>query len=169
VTAALRAAEAVPVEHDDTLTLFVLCCHLSLTPVSQVALTLRAVGGLSTAEIARALLVPEATVAQRISRAKQKIKGSGAPFTADAARLPAVLHVLYLIFTEGSTASSAAALHRVEPAPRRAVRRGDPAGRQSRSRLRTAALSSMAWLLDHHVAWSSDACAGPSRTPGRSR
>ncbi len=120
VTAALAAVEdapaapAAPVDHDDTLTLFMLCCHPSLTPVSQVALTLRAVGGLSTAEIARALLVPEATLAQRISRAKQRIKESGAPFTADAARLPAVLHVLYLIFTEGSTASSGAALHRVE-------------------------------------------------------
>jgi RNA polymerase sigma factor (sigma-70 family) len=69
---------------DDTLTLLLLCCHPSLTRVSQIALTLRAVGGLSTAEIARAFLVPEATVAQRISRAKQRIKASGAEF-----RLPA--------------------------------------------------------------------------------
>jgi len=101
-------------DEDDTLTLFVLCCHPSLTTVSQVALTLRAVGGLSTAEVARALLVPEATVAQRISRAKQKIKESGAPFTVDPSRLPAVRHVLYLIFTEGSTASAGDTLHRVE-------------------------------------------------------
>jgi len=104
---------------DDTLTLLLLCCHPSLTPVSQVALTLRAVGGLSTAEIARAFLVPEATVAQRISRAKQRIKASGAQFRmpADAdrsERIAAVLHVLYLIFNEGYTATSGSALLRVE-------------------------------------------------------
>ncbi len=104
---------------DDTLTLLLLCCHPSLTPVSQVALTLRAVGGLSTAEIARAFLVPEATVAQRISRAKQRIKTSGAEFRLPpqderSERMVAVLHVLYLIFNEGYTASSGPALHRVE-------------------------------------------------------
>lgn len=104
---------------DDTLTLMLLCCHPSLTPVSQVALTLRAVGGLTTAEIARAFLVPEATVAQRISRAKQRIKASGAEFrmpppTQFAERMVAVLHVLYLIFNEGYTASSGSALHRVD-------------------------------------------------------
>jgi predicted RNA polymerase sigma factor len=104
---------------DDTLTLLSLCCHPSLTLASQVALTLRAVGGLATAEIARAFLVPEATVAQRISRAKQRIKASGAEFRPPppaerAARLVAVLHVLYLIFNEGYTASSGAELHRVE-------------------------------------------------------
>lgn len=104
---------------DDTLTLLLLCCHPSLTPASQVALTLRAVGGLSTAEIARAFLVPESTVAQRISRAKQRIKASGAQFRMPAEaerseRMAAVLHVLYLIFNEGYTASSGSALHRVE-------------------------------------------------------
>ncbi|HEY7173522.1 MAG TPA: DUF6596 domain-containing protein [Micromonosporaceae bacterium] len=104
---------------DDTLTLFLLCCHPSLTRVSQVALTLRAVGGLTTAEIARALLVPEATVAQRISRAKQRIKASGAEFRLPppdqmADRMAAVLHVLYLVFNEGYTASSGTALHRVD-------------------------------------------------------
>jgi RNA polymerase sigma factor (sigma-70 family) len=104
---------------DDTLTLLLLCCHPSLTPVSQVALTLRAVGGLSTAEIARALLVPEATVGQRISRAKQRIKASGAEFRMPppdelADRMTALLHVLYLIFNEGYTASSGSELHRVE-------------------------------------------------------
>ncbi|WP_433518624.1 RNA polymerase sigma factor [Nonomuraea sp. CA-143628] len=104
---------------DDTLTLLLLCCHPALTTVSQVALTLRAVGGLTTAEIARALLVPEPTVAQRISRAKQRIKSSGAEFTLppedeQAERLVAVLHVLYLIFNEGYTASSGGRLHRVE-------------------------------------------------------
>lgn len=104
---------------DDTLTLLLLCCHPSLTPASQVALTLRAVGGLTTAEIARAFLVPEATVAQRISRAKQRIKVSGAEFRTPPQperfeRMAAVLHVLYLIFNEGYTASSGSALHRVE-------------------------------------------------------
>jgi RNA polymerase sigma factor (sigma-70 family) len=106
-------------EVDDTLTLFFLCCHPALTAPSQVALTLRAVGGLTTAEIARALLVPEATVAQRISRAKARIKSAGARFQepTDAERehrLPAVLHVLYLIFNEGYTASSGPRLNRVE-------------------------------------------------------
>jgi RNA polymerase sigma factor (sigma-70 family) len=104
---------------DDTLTLLLLCCHPSLTPASQVALTLRAVGGLTTAEIARAFLVPEATVAQRISRAKQRIRSSGAKFRMPPSaergeRIEAVLHVLYLIFNEGHTASSGPALLRVD-------------------------------------------------------
>ena len=104
---------------DDTLTLLLLCCHPSLTAASQVALTLRAVGGLTTAEIARAFLVPEPTVAQRISRAKQRIKASGAQFRLPppeerSERMTAVLHVLYLIFNEGYTASSGSALHRIE-------------------------------------------------------
>ncbi len=104
---------------DDTLTLLLLCCHPALTPTSQVALTLRAVGGLSTAEIARAFLVPEATVAQRISRAKQRIKATGARFrmppTAELdQRLAVAVQVLYLIFNEGYTASSGAELNRVE-------------------------------------------------------
>jgi RNA polymerase sigma factor (sigma-70 family) len=104
---------------DDSLTLLMLCCHPSLTTVSQVALTLRAVGGLTTGEIARALLVPEKTVGQRISRAKQRIKESGAQFTLPppaerAERLSAVLRVLYLVFNEGYTASAGAQLHRVD-------------------------------------------------------
>ncbi|HEX2772987.1 MAG TPA: DUF6596 domain-containing protein, partial [Micromonosporaceae bacterium] len=104
---------------DDTLTLLLLCCHPSLTTASQVALTLRAVGGLTTAEIARAFLVPEATVAQRISRVKQRIKASGEGFRLPppdelAGRMSAALRVLYLIFNEGYTASSGPALHRVE-------------------------------------------------------
>ncbi|MGH3875649.1 MAG: RNA polymerase sigma factor [Actinophytocola sp.] len=106
----------VPAE-DDSLTLLFLCCHPALTPSSQVALTLRAVGGLTTAEIARAFLVPEATVAQRVSRAKAKIKGAGFSMPPPAERperLGAVLHVLYLIFNEGYTASSGSSLHRVE-------------------------------------------------------
>ena len=110
---ALAPAEPAPAPpaEDDTLTLLLLCCHPALTPVSQVALTLRAVGGLTTAEVGRALLVPEATVAQRISRAKQRIKAAGGRFRMPPAgerpaRLAAVLHVLYLIFNEGYTAIS---------------------------------------------------------------
>jgi RNA polymerase sigma factor (sigma-70 family) len=104
---------------DDTLTLLLLCCHPALTTVSQVALTLRAVGGLGTAEISRAFLVPESTVGQRISRAKQRIKASGAEFRMPppaelAERVDTVLRVLYLIFNEGYTASSGSTLHRVE-------------------------------------------------------
>ncbi|WP_221347983.1 RNA polymerase sigma factor [Streptomyces beigongshangae] len=100
---------------DDTLTLLFLCCHPDLTPPARIALTLRAVGGLTTAEIARAHLVPEATMAQRISRAKQKVTGVrfGRPENWEA-RLPAVLHVLYLIFNEGYTATSGTALQRAE-------------------------------------------------------
>ncbi|WP_448006071.1 RNA polymerase sigma factor [Agromyces bauzanensis] len=119
-----RAAELEPPPApvpaaDDTLTLFLLCCHPALTRAAQVALTLRAVGGLTTAEIARALLVPEATVAQRISRAKARIRASGEGFRmprADEldARLAALRHVLYLIFTEGHTASSGERLARVD-------------------------------------------------------
>jgi RNA polymerase sigma factor (sigma-70 family) len=109
-----------PVEGDDTLMLLALCCHPSLTPASQIALTLRAVGGLTTAEIARAFLVPEPTMGQRISRAKQKIAATGARFTVPA-DMRAVLHVLYLIFNEGYTASCGESLHRVELA-REAIR-----------------------------------------------
>ncbi|GII60838.1 RNA polymerase sigma24 factor [Sphaerisporangium krabiense] len=106
-------------DQDDTLTLLFLCCHPALTAASQIALTLRAVGGLTTAQIARAFLVPEATMAQRISRAKQRVKATGIPFAPPpaaerAARLAAVLHVLYLIFNEGYTASSGPDLHRAE-------------------------------------------------------
>ena len=108
-------------EVDDTLTLLFLCCHPAVTAPSQIALTLRAVGGLTTGEIARAFLVPESTIGQRISRAKAKIKASsgGAEFRMPSReelpdRLAAVLHVLYLIFNEGYTASSGESLHRVE-------------------------------------------------------
>jgi RNA polymerase sigma factor (sigma-70 family) len=97
---------------DDTLRLLFLCCHPMLSAPSQVALTLRAVGGLTTAQIAHAFLVPEATMAQRISRAKQTIKGAGFPDGSE--RLPAVLQVLYLIFNEGYTATSGPDLQRVE-------------------------------------------------------
>jgi RNA polymerase sigma factor (sigma-70 family) len=104
---------------DDTLLLLFLCCHPSLTPASAIALTLRAVGGLTTPEIARAFLVPEPTIAQRISRAKQSIKASGIPFSMPDGeererRLNSVLHVLYLIFNEGYTATSGEALQRTD-------------------------------------------------------
>jgi RNA polymerase sigma factor (sigma-70 family) len=104
---------------DDTLTLLFLCCHPSLTPQSQVALTLRAVGGLTTAEIASAFLVPEATMAQRISRAKQRIRDAGASFelppsAEQAERLQAVLRALYLVFNEGYTTSGGDDLQRPE-------------------------------------------------------
>jgi RNA polymerase sigma factor (sigma-70 family) len=113
-TAPLDPPADQPPHHDDTLRLLLLCCHPALTPPSQVALTLRAVGGLTTAEIARAFLVPEATMAQRLSRARQRLRDSGARFDTppDPARLPAVLHVLYLIFNEGYTATSGADLAR---------------------------------------------------------
>ncbi|MGW5366325.1 RNA polymerase sigma factor [Actinopolymorpha pittospori] len=129
VTAAVREApdadlapgpdDGGPGEADDTLKLLFLCCHPALTPASQVALTLRAVGGLTTAEIAQAFLVPEATMAPRISRAKQKIRAEGASFRMPTSpewpdRLAAVLQVLYLIFNEGYTASSGPDLHRQE-------------------------------------------------------
>ncbi|MEU9060092.1 sigma-70 family RNA polymerase sigma factor [Streptomyces sp. NPDC048430] len=109
---------------DDTLTLLFLCCHPELSPAAQIALTLRAVGGLTTAEIARAHLVPEATMAQRISRAKQKVRG--VPFRQPGPadhdlRLAAVLQVLYLIFNEGYTATSGRELHRPDLA-REAIR-----------------------------------------------
>jgi RNA polymerase sigma factor (sigma-70 family) len=99
-----------PSDRDDALLLLFMCCHPSLTASSAIALTLRAVGGLTTAEIANAFLVPEATMAQRISRAKQSIKTSGIPFdmptrNEQAERLSSVLHVLYLIFNEGYASS----------------------------------------------------------------
>ena len=111
-------ADTTPGE-DDTLTLLFLCCHPAVTPASQVALTLRAVGGLTTGEIARAFMVPEATMAPRISRAKKSIKAAGSRFEMPpeeerADRLRVVLQVLYLIFNEGYTASSGEELQRLD-------------------------------------------------------
>ncbi len=113
------AADLPPADADDTLILLFMCCHPALSPASQIALTLRAVGGLTTAEIARAFLVPEPTMTRRISRAKQHIKSSGIPFRMPpvaerAARLGAVLHVLYLIFNEGYASTSGPTLQRTE-------------------------------------------------------
>jgi RNA polymerase sigma factor (sigma-70 family) len=118
---AARTSESIHIDaapqEDDTLVLLFMCCHPALTPASAIALTLRAVGGLTTAEIAHAFLVPEATMAQRISRAKQSIKNSGIPFQLPtpqerAQRLSAALHVLYLIFNEGYTTSAGPNLRR---------------------------------------------------------
>jgi RNA polymerase sigma factor (sigma-70 family) len=116
--AALRESAEMS-ERDDTLVLLFMCCHPSLTPASAIPLTLRAMGGLTTAEIARAFLVPEATMAQRISRAKARVRASGEPFRMPrpqerAERLRSVLHVLYLIFNEGYTSSAGPQLVRVE-------------------------------------------------------
>ena len=107
------------IDRDDSLLLFFMRCHPALTAGSAIPLTLRAVGGLRTAGIARAFLVPEATMAQRISRAKQRIKASGIPFAMpaaeeSAARLRSVLHVLYLIFTEGHAATTGALVSRAD-------------------------------------------------------
>jgi RNA polymerase sigma factor (sigma-70 family) len=114
----LVPAEPVPA-HDDTVTLMLMCCHPALSPGVAIPLTLRAVGGLTTREIAAAFLVPEATMAQRISRAKAKLKGFDEPFTlpprgAGGDRLRSVLHVLYLIFNEGYAASDGPDLARTD-------------------------------------------------------
>ena len=126
VAAAGDMERDVDMDPDDTLILLFLCCHPALTSSSAIALTLRAVGGLTTAEIANAFLVPEATMAQRISRAKQSIKASGVPFRLlswqeRAERLPAVLHALYLIFNEGYSSSGGPRLQRLDLA-REAIR-----------------------------------------------
>jgi RNA polymerase sigma factor (sigma-70 family) len=119
-TAALAmAVQGEPSNHDDTLAVLFLCCHPSLSAPSQLALTLRAVGGLTTAEIAKAFLVPETTMAQRISRAKERIRDTGMRFELPpeperADRLRVVLQVLYLIFNEGYTASFGPALNRAD-------------------------------------------------------
>jgi RNA polymerase sigma factor (sigma-70 family) len=135
-TAVARDAETIAPAYDiesdmdmdpnDTLILLFMCCHPARSSSSAIALTLRAVGGLTTAEIANAFLVPEATMAQRISRAKQRIKASGAAFRLLrleelAERLPAVLHVLYLIFNEGYASSIGSRLQRLDLA-REAIR-----------------------------------------------
>jgi RNA polymerase sigma factor (sigma-70 family) len=113
------AADRAAPDADDTLILLFMCCHPSLSPASQIALTLRAVGGLTTAEVARAFLVPEATMTRRITRAKQRIKDGGVPFgmpppSERAERLAVVLHVLYLIFNEGYATTAGPSLQRGE-------------------------------------------------------
>lgn len=118
-TAGRGADQEHPTDGDDTLVLLFMCCHPSLSVASQIALTLRAVGGLSLTEIARALLTSEQTATRRITRAKQSIKDSGVPFAipaADASRLDAVLRVLYLIFNEGYASTAGTQLLRVDMA-----------------------------------------------------
>src|SRR6187399_2840578 len=115
----VRSESARRQREDETLTLLFMCCHPALTNASAVALTLRAVGGLTTAEIASAFLVPEATMAQRISRAKQSIKAAGATFRLPPEaerpeRVRVVLQVLYLVFNEGYTTSSGDDLQRTD-------------------------------------------------------
>jgi predicted RNA polymerase sigma factor len=119
---ALASLQETPTDvsdQDDTLTVLFMCCHPALTAESAIPLTLRAVGGLTTAEIAKAFLVSEATMAQRIARAKQRIRASGVPFRMpvpeeQATRLRMVLHVLYLIFNEGYASSTGRELQRTE-------------------------------------------------------
>jgi RNA polymerase sigma factor (sigma-70 family) len=118
-TAALDPTNQPPAADDDPLVLLFLCCHPALSPPSQLALTLRAVGGLNTAQIAAAFLVPPATMERRITRAKHRIRDAGARFELPASadrtsRLAVVLHVLYLIFNEGYTTTSGPELTRVD-------------------------------------------------------
>jgi RNA polymerase sigma factor (sigma-70 family) len=117
ITLAESDLDLAEIDPDDTLVLLFMCCHPSLTSASAIALTLRAVGGLTTQAIAKAFLVPEVTISRRISRAKESIRESGIPFTMPntgerSGRLESVLHVLYLIFNEGYTASAGDELHR---------------------------------------------------------
>ncbi|UWZ49835.1 sigma-70 family RNA polymerase sigma factor [Dactylosporangium matsuzakiense] len=149
---AVRYEPAPEVRGDDELALLLLCCHPALSGPAQVTLTLRAVGGLTTAEIARALLLPEATVGQRISRAKQRIRDTGTRFELPApgeldARLHAVRQVLYLIFNEGYTASSGDELNRVE-LTREAIRLARQLHRHRPADGETAGLLALMLLTD---------------------
>jgi predicted RNA polymerase sigma factor len=166
---------AEPPDHDDTLTLLFLCCHPALSPASQLALTLRAVGGLTTAQIASAFLVPEATMAQRISRAKQSIKAAGTSFELPpsgerGARLRVVLHVLYLMFNEGYTASSGPNLQRRD-LTREAVRLARALRRQLPDDGEVAGLLALMLLTDARRAARTDAAGGlvPLADQDRSR
>ena len=145
------ADDPVP-DRDDTLRLLFLCCHPVLTASSAIALTLRAVGGLTTAEIAAAFLVPEATMAQRISRAKQRIHTSGVPFQLPSQenwreRLGAVLHVLYLVFNEGYASSSGGELIRTDLS-REAIRLGREVHRLRPDEPEVAGLLALMLLTD---------------------
>ena len=157
-------------DEDDTLSLLFLCCHPALSPASQVALTLRAVGGLTTAQIASAFLVPEATMAQRISRAKQTIKSAGATFgpppeAERSERLAAVLHVLYLIFNEGYTASGGPDLQRTE-LTREAIRL-DPCGARPAAGRRRGRRAAGADAADRCAPPGADAARRHARPAGR--
>ena len=154
--------EADREERDDTLLLLFMCCHPSLTRASAVALTLRAIAGLTTAEIARAFFVPEATMAQRISRAKQTIRQSGMQFQMPAsperaAQLESVLHVLYLIFNEGYASSAGPDLQRVDLS-REAIRLARAMHRLAPADAEVAGLLSLMLLTDARR----DARSGPN-------
>jgi predicted RNA polymerase sigma factor len=154
------AADAeVTADGDDTLVLLFLCCHPVLSTASAVALSLRAVGGLSTEEVARAFLVPTATMAQRISRAKQALRKEQAPFRMPERsdwrmRLDAVLHVLYLVFSEGHTSTAGSALQRPDLA-REGVRLARDLHRLLPEEAEVAGLLALMLLTD-------------ARSPGRS-
>jgi RNA polymerase sigma factor (sigma-70 family) len=146
---------------DDTLTLLFLCCHPALPPASQLALTLRAVGGLTTAEVAAALLVPESAVARRITRAKARIRAAGARFAMPAgpewaARLGVVRHVLYLIFNEGYATRAGPDLHRADLTTE-AVRLTRLLHRQVPGDAETAGLLALMLLTDARRAARTDA------------
>ena len=151
--AAMWEPRACEVEaRDDSLVLLFMCCHPSLTPASAIALTLRAVAGLSTGEIARAFLVGEPAMAQRISRAKQTIKSSGIPFRMPSpdelpARRREVLRVLYLIFNEGYASSAGGDLFRVELSDE-AIRLARMAHAHLPDELEVAGLLALMLLLD---------------------
>jgi RNA polymerase sigma factor (sigma-70 family) len=161
--------------HDDTLTLLFLCCHPALTPGSQISLTLRAVAGLTTAEIASAFLVPEATMAQRISRAKQTIKAGGMQFVLPPPdelpnRLQAVRHVVYLIFNEGYTTSAGPDLQRIELAEE-AIRLGRTLHRLLPADGETTGLLALMLLTHarHHARVGPDGALIPLADQDRSR
>ncbi|GAA3299837.1 sigma factor-like helix-turn-helix DNA-binding protein [Dactylosporangium vinaceum] len=147
----VRLDHAVPPQIndvDDSLVLLFMCCHPALKPDAQLALTLRAVGGLSTAEVARAFLVPPEVMARRIGRAKQRIKASGLPFALPPqADFALVLHVLYLMFNEGYTATRGDALHRPDLAAE-AIRLTRLAGRLRPDDLEAAGLLALMLLTD---------------------
>ena len=161
------------VDTDDTLVVLFLCCHPALTPASAIALTLRAVGGLTTAEIARAFLVPEATMAQRISRAKQTIKASGEAFrmpTAEdePARLRSVLHVLYLIYNEGYASSSGDQLRRGELSSE-AIRLARTVHRLLPEHAETSGLLALMLLIEARSAARTDAAGELVTLPDQDR
>ena len=151
-TALLEPPTSAVVDEDDTLTVLFMCCHPALTPASSIALTVRAVGGLTTAEIAKAFLVPEATMAQRISRAKRTIDASGARFRMPAPEeqpgaLRMVLHVLYLVFNEGYASSTGSELHRVDLSDE-AIRLGRMVQRSIPDDAEVAGLVALMLLID---------------------
>jgi predicted RNA polymerase sigma factor len=172
-TALLEPAPATGSDEDEALTVLYLCCHPSLTPTSAIALTLRAVGGLTTAQVARAFLVPDATMAQRISRAKRTIKASGVGFRMPAAaEQPAALHnvcrVLYLMFNEGYSSSAGTELHRADLTDE-AIRLARMVNRQLPEDPEAAGLLALMLLLDARRAARTHASGEPIPLPEQDR